>query len=69
MGAHPEEPAPSTHMWHKSAEENALATADLLWRAKLAGEPRRSPWQLQRIYPIAFQAANRPWALPVNRHH
>jgi hypothetical protein len=43
------------------------ATADLLWRAKLAGEPRRNPWQLQRIHPIAFQAAKRPWALAVNR--
>jgi hypothetical protein len=66
MGAHPEA---NLRLPHKCAEENAFATAVLLWRAKLAGEPRRSPWQLQRIYPIAFQAANRPWALTVNRHH
>jgi hypothetical protein len=42
---------------------------NLLWRAKLADEPPLSPWQVQRINPIAFQAAKRPWPFTVNRHH
>jgi hypothetical protein len=42
---------------------------DLLWRAKFADEPRRSPWQLQRINLIAFQTAKRSRPLTVNRHH
>jgi hypothetical protein len=42
---------------------------NLLWRAKLAGEPRRSPRQLQRINPIAFQAAKCPPAPCGYRHH
>ena len=38
---------------------------NLLWRAKLADKPRRSPWQLQRINLIAFPAAkrSRPFAV------
>jgi hypothetical protein len=42
---------------------------NLLWRAKLADEPRRSPWQLQRINLIAFPAAKRPPPFAVCRHH
>jgi hypothetical protein len=42
---------------------------NLLWRAKLADKPCRNRWQLQRINPIAFQAAKRPRAFTVNRHH
>jgi hypothetical protein len=42
---------------------------NLLWRAKLADEPPLSPWQVQRINPIAFQAAKRPWPFTVDRHH
>jgi hypothetical protein len=42
---------------------------NLLWRAKLAAEPRRSPWQLQRINLIAFPAAKRPGPFAVYRHH
>jgi hypothetical protein len=42
---------------------------NLLRRAKLAGEPRRGPLQLQRINPVAFQAAKCPRPLTVYRHH
>ena len=39
---------------------------NLLWRAKLAGEPSCSPRQMQRINLIAFQAAKRPRSTSVN---
>jgi hypothetical protein len=42
---------------------------NLLWRAKLANKPCRDRWQLQRIDPIAFQAAKRSRPFAVNRHH
>ena len=42
---------------------------NLLWGAKFTDEPRRNRWQLQRINPIAFQAAKHPRLLIVNLHH
>src|SRR3981081_2513025 len=36
---------------------------------RLIRAPRRSPWQLLRIYLIAFQAAKHSRPLTVNRHH
>jgi hypothetical protein len=42
---------------------------NLLWRAKLADKPRRSPWLLQRINLIAFPAAKLPRPFAVYRHH
>jgi hypothetical protein len=41
---------------------------NLLWRAKLADEPRRSPWQLHRINLIAFPAAKHRRSFAVYRH-
>jgi hypothetical protein len=46
-----------------------MPRSHLIWRAKLAYQPCRDPWQPQRIDPIAFQAAQRLRPLAVNRHH
>jgi len=42
------------------------ATAELFWRAKLAGEPSCNLRQMERINLIAFQAAKRPRPTSVN---
>ncbi len=44
-------------------------SGQLFWRAKLAAEQGYNRRQLQRINPIAFQAAKRPWPFTVNGHH
>ena len=51
------------------AAQGRSGTEGLLWRAKLAGEPGSSPGQMQRINPIALQAAKRPRPSSGNRHY
>ena len=52
-----------------SGGRKLAAREELLWRAKLADKPTSSRRQVQRINPIAFQAAKRSLATSVSWHY